>query len=223
VSWAERAADQSLAVRRSRARSIEQSTHLVSAARRLIDDRGDQWTTQDLAREAGVALQTFYRSFGSKDLLLLAVIEDLMTQSAAEYERAGRGISDPVKRLRCYVLAVFETMTPETRAGARFITGQHWRLHQLYPQELALATSPLSDLLADGISAAQAAGLLPAADSVSVARLVTRLVMVEYHYYAFVDLDGSPTEIGERVWDFCLAGLMGLTRPGPVKRPARRS
>jgi AcrR family transcriptional regulator len=223
VSWAERAADQSPTVRRSRARSIEQSMHLVSAARRLIEEHGDQWTTQDLAREAGVALQTFYRSFGSKDQLLLAVIEDLLTQSAADYERAGSGIADPLKRLRSYVMGVFATMTPEGRAGSRFIIGQHWRLHQLYPQELAQAVRPITDLFAGGIIAAQEAGSLPRADPALAAQFVTRLVMVEYHYHAFIDADGSPAEIGERVWDFCMSGLSGMTPPRPAKRPRRRT
>ena len=34
---------------------------ILDAARRLVDDKGEAFTTQELIKEAGVALQTFYR------------------------------------------------------------------------------------------------------------------------------------------------------------------
>ena len=74
-SWVERAVDRSAAVQRSRTRIANQVRLMLDAARRLIGDKGD-FTTQDLVSEAGVALQTFYRYFASKDELLLAVIGD---------------------------------------------------------------------------------------------------------------------------------------------------
>ncbi|HEU5307899.1 MAG TPA: helix-turn-helix domain-containing protein, partial [Acidimicrobiia bacterium] len=86
-TWAERVADRSEVVQRSRARQIEQAEAIVAAARRLVTERGDQFTTQELVKEAGVALQTFYRIFGGKDRLLLAVFEDLIAESCVDYER----------------------------------------------------------------------------------------------------------------------------------------
>jgi AcrR family transcriptional regulator len=209
-------------VQRSRVRSIEQSRQIVSAARRLIEEQGEQWTTQDLAREAGVAVQTFYRYFGGKDQLLLAVIEDMLTQSSEQYALSGRKIKNPVGRLRYYVKAVFGPMN-DNLAGARFITAQHWRLHQLFPAELAQATRPFTDLMADGIRSAQEAGLLAQTDPDWTAQFVTRLVMVEYHYYAFAQPDAGMAEIADRVWKFCLTGLGETARPAakPAKRGAR--
>ena len=77
-------------MQRSRARQIEQAKAVVAAARRLIVERGDQFTTQELVKEAGVALQTFYRIFGGKDQLLLAVFEDLIAESLRYEEAAQR-------------------------------------------------------------------------------------------------------------------------------------
>src|SRR5262245_49679234 len=105
LPWAERAADRSPAVQRSRARQIEQAQVIVKAARRLIAERGERFTTQELVKEAGVALQTFYRLFAGKDQLLLAVFEDLIAQSCGEYEQVARELPDPVARLRFYVTA----------------------------------------------------------------------------------------------------------------------
>ena len=82
---------------------MEQATLIVDAARRLIAERGERFTTQELVKEAGVALQTFYRIFAGKDQLLLAVFDDLIAESCAEYEAAAADLPDPVSRLRFYV------------------------------------------------------------------------------------------------------------------------
>ena len=57
-AWAERAAERSPSVQRSRARSVQQARLIVDAARRLVAEKGENFTTQDLIKEAGVALQT---------------------------------------------------------------------------------------------------------------------------------------------------------------------
>src|SRR6476620_3133713 len=129
VGWAERVADRSESVQRSRARQIEQAQAIVAAARRLIIERGDQFTTQELVKEAGVALQTFYRIFAGKDQLLLAVFENLIAESCVEYEEAARALPDPVARLRFYVTeAVRSVGSGGVGVGPRFVTAEHWRL-----------------------------------------------------------------------------------------------
>ena len=87
-------------MQRTRARQIEQAQAIVAAARRLIAERGERFTTQELVKEAGVALQTFYRLFGGKDQLLLAVFEDLIAESCAEL-RGGRGRRCPIRSRGC--------------------------------------------------------------------------------------------------------------------------
>ena len=99
-AWAARAADRSPSVQRSRARSVQQARVIVEAARRLIDEKGENFTTQELIKEAGVALQTFYRHFGSKDELLLAVLEENVEQGVDEMEAIAARESDPVEQLR---------------------------------------------------------------------------------------------------------------------------
>ena len=86
-SWVERAVDRSAAVQRSRSRIANQVRLMLDAARRLIGEK-DDFTTQELVAEAGVALQTFYRYFASKDELLLAVIGDAMTEACERWGQA---------------------------------------------------------------------------------------------------------------------------------------
>jgi AcrR family transcriptional regulator len=169
-AWAERAADRSPLVHRSRARSIEQAKAMVDAARRLVAQKGERFTTQELVKEAGVALQTFYRHF----------------------------------------------------EGPRFITAEHWRLHQLYPEEMAYATKPVTDLFLREIRAAEARGLLHPADPERAAWLMTKLIMGAFHHYAFATTDQGAATVADDVWAFCLRGLNGgSTRRARQPKPRK--
>jgi AcrR family transcriptional regulator len=188
---------------------MQQMTMIVDAAKRLIARNEVPFTTQTLVKEAGVAMQTFYRHFPGKDQLLLAAIEDLITQQAARYEREARYLTDPLARLRQYLLMVVSQLDgaeADLRA-ARFITGEHWRLHQLYPAEMEHATRPFADLVARELRAAQAAGLIPPTDPDRTAALMNLLVRSVFHHCAFAGKTESVEEIGERLWAFCLGGI----------------
>ncbi len=207
---AERAADRSPAAQRFAPRRVEQAQLIVDAGRRLIAERGDRFTTQELVKEAGVALQTFYRLFAGKDQLLLAVFEDLIAESCAAYEAAARELSDPVTRLRYYLTEALHTLA-EGDAGIapRFVTAEHWRLHQLFPEEMSLATQPFADLVAAQLELAAAAGTLAPADPRRDAWFITKLVMAVFHHYAFADLPDDVATIRDDLWGFCLTAVGG--------------
>ena len=223
VSWAERAADRSPLVQRSRSRSLQQAKVIVDAARRLIGENGDSFTTQELVKEAGVALQTFYRYFAGKDQLLLAVIEDMVSEAAATYAESASEIPDPVARLRVYVMMAVRSLDADGRGavGARFITTEHWRLHRLFPDELAQATKPFTDLVRREVQAAAEAGLLKPSDIDHDAWFVTALVMAVYHHYAFAASKEPAEVIGNHLWAFCLSALGGT--PAADAKPRRGS
>jgi AcrR family transcriptional regulator len=220
VTWAERAADRSPAVQRSRSRSIQQMQVIVDAAKRLVVEHGSGFTTQELARTAGVAMQTFYRYFPGKDQLILAVIEDMIAESAAGLAAVVAVEPDPVERLRRIVLITMSGLGGDdaSASGPRFITAEHYRLHQLFPRELALAVQPFTDLIAGELRAAKEAGLLDPVDVEADAALVNRMLMTTFHHHAFAGAGPrSVAEIGEHLWQFCRTGLGG-PRPGPAGR-----
>jgi len=212
MTWVERAADRSPAVQRSRERGIEQATVIVEAARRLIALKGSAFTTQELVKEAGVALKTFYRYFGSKDQLLVAVIEDLISSACLEFELRADELSDPLERLRYFVSTAVAATTvgsEDAVGGAQFITTEHWRLYSLYPTEMERATRPFTDLVLRQMEEATTAGMLAPRHAENDAWLVGQLVMTVYHHYAFAPRDETFEVIGDRLWDFCLAALGG--------------
>jgi len=198
-------------MQRSRSRNVRQMQIMVEAAKRLIAQKGYGFTTQELAREAGVALQTFYRHFGGKDQLLLATIEDLHATQAAEWAVAARDLPDPLARLHYYVTVALSGLD-RTGAGAQspqFMTAEHWRLHQLFPEEMTLATQPTVDLFARELRAAKEEGLISPSDVVRSADLMVMLVRAVYHHYAFKAKTEPAAAIAEHVWELCLQGVGG--------------
>lgn len=225
-SWAARAAERSPSVRRSRTRSLQRATQIVQAARRLVATKGADFTTHELVKEAGVAVQTFYKHFGSKDQVLLAVIEDLISEAATGLHEQGQALPDGVARLHFYVTTLVQAAAADGTAapGARFITAEHWRLHQLYPDELATATGAVRDLILDALHEAVDEGLLKPANPDYDAWLAMQLVMAVYHYYAFAASGEDRSEIADRVWAFCFAAWGGREADvTPARRPFRRT
>ena len=218
LTWADRAADRSPAVQRSRARQVEQAKVVVDAARRLIAERGEGFTTQELVKEAGVALQTFYRLFAGKDQLLLAVFEDMIAEQCLLYEEAARGLPDPVARLHFYITEAVRSVGSDGAGGIqpRFVTAEHWRLHQLFPDEMSHATQAFTDLVLRQLEAAADEGLLAPADPERDAWFVTKLVMGVYHHYAFAAGAPDADDIGDQLWAFCLGALGGTSAAPPT-------
>jgi TetR/AcrR family transcriptional regulator len=212
MSWAEeRAAERSAAVQRSRIRIANQVRSMLDAALRLIRQKGDAFTTQELVKEAGVALQTFYRYFASKDELLLAVIADAMTDACGRWEVEARELPDPLDRLRFYITSVIDGLDSEVGEGgtAKFVVSTHWRLHRIFPNELAEAEQPFVDLLLKEINSAAKAGLLHPSNPESDAWFIAELVRSVYHYYAYAPRQDN---VKEQLWQFCLAALGGPSR-----------
>lgn len=222
MTWAERAADRSPMVRRSRSKGVEQARTIVQAAQRLIEAKGPSFTTQELIKEAGIALQTFYRYFPSKDYLLLAVIEDIIDENCKGYKKRASKLTDPVDRLRLYVTATVSGLEGG-RKGPSFITAEHWRLQTIYPDEISQATRPFTELLVDEIREAAAIGALDVPDPDYSAWLITQLVMAVFHHYDCAGLDEPTARIAARLWGFCVAALGGESPDqGRQRRPRPR-
>src|SRR5262245_46132328 len=189
--------------RRNGTRGPANTEALLAAAHRLVAERGENFTTQDLIKEADVALQTFYRHFGGKDQILLAVVADLIRGHCDQLARTGEAIADPVDRFHHYIVGTLSTLGAPGVAGARFMTSQHWRLRSEYPDELAAATKPFADLVQVVLEEARDQGRLSPRDPERDAWLINKLVMSVFHHYAFVD-DPASSTVATDVWEFCL-------------------
>jgi AcrR family transcriptional regulator len=180
---------------------------ILEAARALVAEVGADFTTQDLIKRAGVALQTFYRHFGGKDQLLLALIASQISGFAEQIEASGQAIADPIERLHSYIDLVLDSVRLAPGASPRFITSEHWRLHQLYPDEVAAATQPFADLIQRALDAAIATGQIDLTDPARTAWIINKLVMAIFHHYAFMPDDPALATAADDVWQFCLGAI----------------
>ncbi|MGE2689344.1 TetR/AcrR family transcriptional regulator [Mycolicibacterium pulveris] len=202
-------------MQRSRLRIAQHVAQMLDAARRLIATKGDKFTTQELAAEAGVALQTFYRYFASKDELLLALIGDAMTEACERWTQAAAELTDPLERLRFYITRTLDRLEGDSHdaALAKFVVSTRWRLHRQFPKELDEAEKPFVDLLRDEIDRAVEMGLLRPADPQWDSWFLGELVRSVYHFYAFADDSrGEIKLVKEKLWNFCLTALGGTTQ-----------
>ena len=191
---------------------------IIDAAHELIQESGGSFTTQELIKRAGVALQTFYRHFESKDRLLLAVITELIAENCEAYAGRAAELDGPIERLHAYVTTALESL--HTAGGrARFITSEHWRLQQLFPQEVAAATKPFADLVQKELETGNAAGVLTSGDTERDAWLIMTVVLSVYHEFSFLPDDPRNATVAEDVWEFCLGAVGG--RPVPARRSRR--
>ena len=101
---------------RRAAAAAETRTRILEAARDLIPQSGSRLGVDDIARHAGVAVQTIYDHFGSKGGLLIAVVGDV--QSSA-------GLGDAVQ-------AVFRSRDGEA-ALIRMIAATMTLWHRAWP------------------------------------------------------------------------------------------
>src|SRR4051812_3419157 len=81
-AWRDRALRRSLDP--AATRSIERLERMLDAVRDLTNEAEDaSFTVAEVAARAGVSLKSFYRSFESKDDLLLALLEEESRTGAA--------------------------------------------------------------------------------------------------------------------------------------------
>jgi AcrR family transcriptional regulator len=188
-------------------RRNEHKAAIVAAAERLMTLQGSSFTTLEVTHEAGVAIQTFYRCFESKDKLLLAVFETMTARRIACYREYVEQLPNPVDRLRMCVTAALEGQGGEAYTEPQFITAEYWRLFELFPDDMTRATQPFVALVERELRAANDRDLLRSDDPANDAWLLTKIVMAVYHHRAFAPLDPRARDAKERTWAFCLAAL----------------
>jgi AcrR family transcriptional regulator len=199
----------------SRRTGRDPADKLVEAGQMLVLDGDGQFTVKQLAARAGVALQTFYRHFGSKDELVLAVLEENVAQGVRDMEVIAAREPDPVDQLRELIqLPIRMTAAPESFRRLRFHARERQRLSERYPTEVEAVFAPYRQLIERHIRAVDRAGRYVAADAAHDADVVMRLVAVYAHAVGTGAVPWSVEECATVLWEFCRAALWRA--PGAV-------
>ncbi|WP_161965482.1 TetR/AcrR family transcriptional regulator [Rhodococcus sp. P1Y] len=209
--WESRALDRS-AVRaqdQASARQLTTAREIINAGREMFKETGGfRFTMKQVSVEAGVALQTVYRHFETKDLLVLAILEEEIHSSVAKIESAVGAMADPLKKVQAVVTgpASRRNSKRQTLMGAAIVR-EHLRLQVDYPADVALVTAPYFALIVGVLRNAADAGVLHIVDPERDARIIQHLVESFYHQFALgVSSDGEEISTAY-LWDFCRAAL----------------
>jgi len=206
-TWQERALTRSLGS--ARARSVELAGRLVEAARALAAETGSTgFTVQQVVERAGVSLKSFYRYFGSKDELLLALFEEEAQTGAGLLAAHVDRQHEPLARLEACVAGLFSLLAGSGQAAyAAMMVREHVRLTDDHPDELRAVHAPFLHLVRAEVAEAMARGVVPAGDPDRAAVTIFYLVVAHLHALLLGYLDGDPGDIGRYLWDFCRGAL----------------
>ena len=201
-------------LRSAQARAHSRSDRFVAAATRLLQEKGNtDFTVQDVVDRSKMSIRTFYKYFGSKEDLLVAVYETVIAREAVPRLRKRIEKSrDPLLRLRAYVEGLVE-LTAKTGPVGRMLINYQNRLAESRPDDLATAMKPQFELLVELI--ADIARTRPLRRDLTVetaARLTHYTVLAAAHGRA-LGSEGAVEIPARTVWQFCVSG-MGLQAAG---------
>jgi TetR/AcrR family transcriptional regulator len=198
----------------SRRTGRDPAESLIEAGQSLVLEGDGQFTVKQLADRAGVALQTFYRHFGSKDELVLAVLEENVAQGVRDMEAIAAVEPDPVDQLRELIqLPIRMSTEPEGSRRLRFHARERQRLSERYPSDVEAVFAPYRELVERHIRAVDRAGAHVAADAEHDADVVMRLVAVYAHVIGTGAVQWSVEECASVLWEFCRAALWRVRGP----------
>ncbi len=208
--WRDRVVDRSIArsTETLRARGLGPATRILEAALALSRESGGaSFSIQQVVDKADVALKTFYRHFGSKDALLLAMLEESILDSVNSIGEKALQEAAPIDQLRIIVTEpLLHVETGHSRYGLSVVR-EHFRLLELFPDEMERAVAPYVELVESAIVRCHESGTLVSVDAHEEADLINNLVLSTYHRLRLKALKDPPAVAAEQCWDFCYRAL----------------
>ena len=154
--------------RPGRSTGDDREVAILATAERLLRQRpfGDI-SIDDLARGAGISRPTFYFYFPSKDAVLFALFEQVISEADAAFERHNQSIpADPLEACRAGISVFFETFVRHrdvTRA-AHEVRASQPRVRELLARFMGKWIDSTVAAIEAGRAEADAPATLPARD-----------------------------------------------------------
>ncbi len=168
------------------------------------------FTVLEVVERSKTSLRSFYQHFSTKDELLLALVDTIMSESAARW-RADTDDLDAAAALRALVDAISVPAASSKQDSInRGLTFYNDHLAESLPREYARVLSPLHTLIADIIDRGVAEGVFRAdADTDVTATLIMQAVLGALRLRVLgAELNGTPIT-GEHIFTFCVRSLRG--------------
>lgn len=179
----------------------------MRAAIELAEDDDDgEFTVKQAAERAGVALQTFYRYFGSKDELLLAMFEETVAQGMQSFF-AETANAAPVERLRHLIVGpIVAEFDQDMRRRLAWRARERARLQETHREAVEAVFEPYRAAVAEALQAVCDAGEGEVDDVELVASVLT-FVMERLVLRGDDEDEGDPAAVAESIWQLCWNGI----------------
>jgi len=191
---------------------IEEAAHRCLAA-----SGGESASVGEILAEAGLSTRAFYRHFGSKDDLLLAMFRRDAERFTAEMRDITRAASSPTDALRRFVRATLRlTWDPRRRRHVLLMVCEQAVRAKGYGAERARVDAVADGLLAGILEQGRSRGEFPwVRDASADAGCIGSLLRQAFDEQLADPSPDGAREAGDRVVDFALRALGGRGgRPG---------
>lgn len=198
--------------------AMRRSQAIITAAARVIQRSGDDFTMRQVAEEAELSLRAVYKLFAGKDELLVALVEEVQVVLAHLLNRRVAAYDDPLERLGAVLYFLSDprqhTDHEYNTAVARFVL----QVSASSPEQLFGARRPVIEVLTRLIDEAMAAGELDRGDPETAAGTVY-LTFTSYQLAGYLGNSvGAALPTNEELIVFCLRGLGARLADGWVER-----
>jgi AcrR family transcriptional regulator len=223
VTWRERAVERSL--RGARAKAVSRSDRFIQAAIEILTETGrTDFTVQELIERSKTSLRSFYQHFSGKEELLLALFEEVIATSTAEWRTHVAASPDVLDSLH-YVVDQVHAQAANPAGGGinRALSVFHLQLAESRPAEYARVLAPLRELILELVKRGADDGTFRSdIDADTLATIMMQTVVGAAHMHALgSEPTGEPIDT-EQLWQFCLGGLVGASGTRLPKPPRRK-
>jgi AcrR family transcriptional regulator len=187
----------------------------MKSALAILGETGrTDFTVLEVVERSKTSLRSFYQHFTTKDELLLALIDKIMSESTKKWREDTTGV-ESAAALRILIDRICTPAESSTQDRVnRGLTNYNDHLAETLPREYARVLSPLHELIKDIINRGVDEGTFRtgiAVDATAALIMQTALGAMRLQVLG-AELNGAPIDAGH-IYEFCLAALV---RPGNV-------
>jgi AcrR family transcriptional regulator len=185
----------------------------MKSALAILGETGrTDFTVLEVVERSKTSLRSFYQHFTTKDELLLALIDKIMSESTKKWREDTSGVQSTAA-LRVLIDRICKPAESSTQDRVnRGLTNYNDHLAETLPREYARVLSPLHELLKDIINRGIDEGTFRhgiAVDATAALIMQSALGAMRLQVLG-AELNGAPID-ADHIYEFCLAGLL---RPG---------
>jgi AcrR family transcriptional regulator len=187
----------------------------MKSALAILGETGrTDFTVLEVVERSKTSLRSFYQHFSTKDELLLALIDKIMSESTRKWREETTGLpATAALRVLIDRICTPAESTTQDRVN-RGLTDYNDHLAETLPREYARVLSPLHELIKDIINRGIAEGIFRTGlDVEATAALIMQSALGAMRLHVLgAELNGVPID-ADHIYDFCLGGLLGPGHP----------